>query len=363
MTLKNRAATIAGGISVLFLVGTLAHRQLNSTNLLRSPVRSLGSELDGTIDRPFAYRVLVPTLLHVIDLFPASVVDTAEAKLRPLASFNLPADAALETRPIYTHALFAVLILALLAYALFTSATYRLLFDVPAWFRPFPPVIALLAVIPFMRTHGAAHTYDFPALACWAGLAYALVTERQRLFLAVLVLGCLNKETMILAVLPWALVFRDRLPARRLRAWMFAQLVLVGLAQGVVHFLRRNNPGAHMERYLMWHVGWFIERSFVDFAAALVIGALIVRRFRDRPVVLRRAAVLMLPLVVLYVAGGYPGEFRVFFDALPLCVVLATRNVQTFLTDAFVPAETEVPPPRDRESPTRSGPRSGLAAG
>jgi hypothetical protein len=67
-------------------------------------------------------------------------------------------------------------------------------------------------------------------------------------------------------------------------------------------------------------IQWSTDRSFGDYATFLVFLALITFAFSEKPLVLRRTLLMLAPLVALFFIGGYPGEFRAFYEVVPACV-------------------------------------------
>ena len=51
--------------------------------------------------------------------------------------------------------------------------------------------------------------------------------------------------------------------------------------------------------------------------------ALLLYRFPEKPRALRRSMICIPVMLVLYVVGGNPGEFRIFFDIFPILLLSA----------------------------------------
>ncbi len=55
--------------------------------------------------------------------------------------------------------------------------------------------------------------------------------------------------------------------------------------------------------------------------------ALSAYRWRTKPEFLRCGLWLFVPFTVLFLLGGFPGEYRVFYEVLPILVLLTTASV------------------------------------
>jgi hypothetical protein len=148
------------------------------------------------------------------------------------------------------------------------------------------------------------------------------------LFLVLFAVSCLNKETTLLMTVAYAAYFYDRLPRRKFLLYLGIQCLTFGLIYGYLRYHFAANPGVSMEIVWLDQLQWFMGRTFGDFATFLIIAGLIAYRWDEKPLVLRRAAAMLVPHIALFLIAVNPGEMRNFYESLPLLTLLFCRNLQ-----------------------------------
>ena len=339
--LSQRLLAFIFGIPALVLVvalsGLLTFRQMTTTNMLREERVALPLYLDGTVHKPFAHRVLVPLGIRLLSqVLPESVLSSIEHWLAPVGMRSLgflaperQKQLRLEGRPIHYYFLAGLLGSSLLAYTAISYLLYCQLFESVWWYRMLIPVLVLAVLIPFV-SNGVGHIYDFTVLMFMSALLYAIVTHRHWLFIVVFAVSCINKETTILMAIAYASYFRDRLPRPRFLRYIGIQWVTFAVIYSYVRFHFQANQGMTMEHWWGEQIKWFTSRTFQDFATFLVIITLITFCWQEKPLVLRRAAAMLIPHLCLFLIGAYAGEIRNFYESLPLLTLFACRNLQLF---------------------------------
>ena len=324
----QRGLRVASIVMVLGLAFLLTYAQMTRTQMLGETRVSLERYLDGTADRPFVYRVLVPRAIIVLKAI------VPEAVVRPIATSRLFDHMLVKSRegadPVSYFYLSVILMASLTGYAIVGQ---RL------WLRLFPdgrrsalvPVGLLVLILPFIAEHHG-HIYDFSVLFFMMTLLYLIATHRHALFLLTLAISMLNKETTVLILIAYAAYFVDRLPVKTLFLMIGAQqiaflLIYLGLRQ---HFA--PNSGQAMETWIRQQVAWFFSLPFTDFLSYLGGMLLIGLRWPEKPMVLRRSAWMIAPHLALFLVGALPGEFRNLYESLPLLSLLILRNIQMLVS-------------------------------
>jgi hypothetical protein len=209
---------------------------------------------------------------------------------------------------------------------------------------------ALLAVVglpPFFRYY--SYLYDFPALLLFT-LGLTLMAQRRwRAYLLVFVLGAINKETIVLLTLifaihfgPWGVAPRlQRREFLKLGALQFALFVAVKLALDLAF---RDNAGRFVEFHVDHNLAW-LRRSLVTYgavpvAAGIALALLVFARWREKPILLRRGLVILPLLLALTAFLGFIDELRDYYEAYPIAVQLAFANVAAL---AGIPATAREP--------------------
>jgi hypothetical protein len=173
------------------------------------------------------------------------------------------------------------------------------------------------------------YVYDFTTLFLFTLSLLIMSVRRWDAYLLVFALATLNKETSVFLVLIFGLYFFSRLPRRQFLLLSIVQLGLYGVIQAAVRYTYRANPGTAFQ----WHVASQLEVveqalttapatvAFIT-ASLVALAALIMYGWTMKPPLLR-AAIWILPFfLLLYAAGGYPGEIRAMLEVYPILALL-----------------------------------------
>jgi len=300
----------------------------------------------GRAHRPFVQRTLVPSAIRLLRQgLPRPVLGA----LRRTASgppLRLPRKMrVLGWEPTYfTEYVLAMIVLffVLLDFPFALRSLFLTLYEAPVA-AGVAPIAATLALPVFFFDRGTHYLYDFATLVLFTLALDAIARNRLGRFYAVFAIGVLNKETMILATLVFALVASARLPRSTLVKHVAAQLVLFGGMRWALDRAFAGNPGGPAE----WHLikNWRLVLAQPDPWSLVLLaagGVLVFARLGQRPRFLRCALVVLIPLLASYAAFGIYGEIRVFYEAYPILFLLAFQNV----------CETLGRPLRERGQPT-----------
>jgi hypothetical protein len=200
------------------------------------------------------------------------------------------------------------------------------------------PLVATALLPYFFFDRGTHYLYDFSTLLVTT-LALAFLAEgRLAAYYVVFALGTLNKETVLLMTLVFALVASERLPRRLLFQHAVAQLAFLASVQWGLGRVFSGNPGGPIEWHLLKNLRFMKAMpgpsSLLMLASAPI---LIFVRLHDKPVLLRRALVILPPLVVSYLCLGIYGEIRIFYEAYPALFLLAFHNACAALGRPLAP--------------------------
>jgi hypothetical protein len=202
-------------------------------------------------------------------------------------------------------------------------------------------IIATLLLPAFFFDRGTHYLYDFATLLLFTLALAFLARHRLGPYSLVFGLGVLNKETMILATLVFLVTGRGHLARRQLLRHSLAQLAVFGAIRLALARVFAGNPGGAVE----WH---FIKNLRLMAAAPnpwslLMLASVIIlvfARLGEKPAFVRRALIVVPPLLVLYFFLGIYGEVRVFYEAYPLLFLLAFENAWTTLGGHLPPRDT-----------------------
>jgi hypothetical protein len=310
--------------------------------------------------RPFAYRVLSPTVVRVIARHvPRQIASKVLASGATVRDENFPTrslperfhwlpppgsdwashpDLLLEHYVAYGYLFLTLLSLLLILRALLGQ------FD---WcsqlFRDLAPIVALL-LLPLTFVDGG-YLYDFPELMLAALGLLLLLKQNWAFYYGVIVLACLNKETGFLIGLYFIGLYVSRHSRTSFLLHLVLHATLVIPAIGIGHFVMRANPGLPAEWQLLRHLRYLLsETPYVAFyddyalfipvpgplnvAIVFLVGFAAFFRWGKKPVELRRAfGFTTSALIVLFVTMGHQDEIRVFYPSLPPLFLLACDTV------------------------------------
>ena len=183
--------------------------------------------------------------------------------------------------------------------------------------------MAVLAVEVFMFVFFLeCKVYDLSTAMFFAFSLGLLARGKFKEFYLLYPLGCMNRETMFLLSLFFAIYYFWKMEVfRYLFGVVYQGSVFVGIRLMIVK-LFEGNPGQPFY-FQPWQV---IEKYWNHPITSLALLMLIIliwhfvaRHWREKPAFLRSALAVMLPLqVVLHLAMGAPYEIRVFAEVYPV---------------------------------------------
>jgi hypothetical protein len=303
----------------------------------RNPDATLMGMFEGTASRPYVYRALLPaTARLLVSVTPNSLKDRVDMRLQHtdmgcsfLKYFRVPPDFGYEGVVVL-----ALMLAALIGYVLFLSLLARELGFPGNVGRHLAPVLGLLALPPFFVF---GYIYDFPVLFFMTCCLYLLVKRKFVAYLVVFTLACLNKETSILLLVAYGAAFFSILPARKYITLGVIQVGLFLSTKGAIEWVFRDNPGTVMIVTAKAQFGTLL--GGIDYSQLLLCVLFVLLlgyRWAEKSHFLKQALWMFVPLLILFMLGSCPGEYRVFYEVLPVAVLLVT---DTLLRTVFPPSE------------------------
>lgn len=296
--------------------------------------------IDGTGERPMAYRMLMPLILRaVIALTPAGGIEAINA-LGVYARDSVPVRVVIESyrndvpptllnEPLL-HTTVLFVLLAWLCQLGYVALLYRLARRLyPASRAPalFAPVFALM-LMPALHSQ-FAYPYDYSLLLLNTACLYALVLGNLRAYYGCFLLAVVNKETALYLPLLFAFSQWRTLPSRTLALHLLAQAALylaitLGIrleTQGTVESGLFASKALHL-RQMIKHA-----YNFDGYLAYFTAFFLLTFRWQEKPLLLRRGLWLLPIMTLAFFLLGYPREYRQFLDIAPIGVLLATHTL------------------------------------
>ncbi len=277
-------------------------------------------------ERPIVNRALVPELIRLGTLaIPAATrAEMArQAREHPFISHNFEKYGWV---PDYTAEYLVALVALYLCLIGFFFA-FRL-FVRSLWAPPREALDALsltaLAGLPVM-TRDLHTLYDWSTLAFMALLLGLMARRRWRLYLPLFLLATFNRETTLLLILIFSVVFFNRLAPRRWLALAGAQLGLWLAARLVLGLLFHDNPGHLAQMTFAINIRYLLLAETYGLAQLLAVVAMIYLlfyRWEEKPLFLRRALWIFPVHLAILLVVGILSEWRIYLEWYPIAMAL-----------------------------------------
>ena len=295
-----------------------------------SPRYGLEALLGRESHRPFAYRILSPTLINAgVRLVPDRAREAQRAWLlerSPLLRYRFERESWSLEKSVRWHVAYAYVFGSLLALLFATRWLTARVFPGRELFRDYAPTVgALLLPLSF---HLGGYLYDFAELGLLVVAVGALLTRNHRLYYPAFVLAILNKESDVLLAVLFVAVHLGSMPLRRLASHAACQGLLAAALLGGVRWALRDHPGGPVEVWIGHNVGyWTDPASYVatfapiaplvrlpepgNAALLLLLGTALAWRWSEKPAAVRRLVVVSLATTVpLFLLFAFENEIR-----------------------------------------------------
>jgi hypothetical protein len=282
--------------------------------------------LDCTAFKPYVYRVLVPALLRCIDFasphFAESFATLQLSKYFPSFINHYHINADLAYLGLWSVAIF---LLSLLIYCRLLYLGGHHIVGLPRTQAAITPLLGLFMLPPFFRE---GYIYDLPQLTLFSACLYLMFRQQWRLYFVFFMLLCLNKETSIIILLAYLANYVNNHAPRRLLIISLLHLLIYGAIRLLLDQVFQDNPGVSMQIHIVDHANVFLERlTFGTFSQLIAALFIITYGWVSKPIFLRRSLILAAPLSVLFLVGGSPGEYRVFYEVVYVLTLLVFHSI------------------------------------
>lgn len=172
-----------------------------------------------------------------------------------------------------------------------------------------------------------SYIYDFPTLLLSSACILMLARRQWKWYFVLFGLACLNKETTVLLIAVFALYYAKCPSSERRTYWRFIviQSFIFLIIRGGITWIFRGNPGGSIEFHLInpnlriLMKPWSVE----TLAAWGLLATLFFRHYTSRPLLLRIAAAMLIPLLGLCVFFGNLDELRDYYEVyVPISLLI-----------------------------------------
>jgi hypothetical protein len=171
--------------------------------------------------------------------------------------------------------------------------------------------------------------YDLLTAAFFT-LAIGLLAQRRlKEYLFVFFLSSLNRETTILLLPIFMILYWDWFSPKIYALYIVLQVAIFSVIQIGLHYLFRESSGDPLRFAPLDNINSMIinyRLLIISFLFVFAIGMLIQRNWRHSPGFLKTSFLVLMPaLFILYICCGYAFEYRVFAEVYPIVALLAVR--------------------------------------
>lgn len=334
-----KLSKVSAVVAVVLVAAILTGYQVLGTNMLSQERTWLDSYVDGEAWRPFAYRAFLPQILRGINAVTPTAAEAPFNRLGlRIAGYGMTGweikSGPQNKYPRDIVWLAALQFASLIGYALVGASLYRSLCRGQASRDWMIAPTLLLFLVPII-CKGLGHIYDFTVVFFIVCLLRAMVSERHALYLFVFAVSCVNKETTIFMSVAYAAVFFRRIAFFRYAMMLAAQFAIFLVIYSLLRTAFAANPGIGLEVHLYEQIPYFeghlssVFASVIFCVASVVLLIFLTFRWRTKPQFLRRAAVMILPVLAVVLYGAAPGEVRNLYEIVPLLSMLILCSVES----------------------------------
>lgn len=296
----------------------------------------LSTTLQGNAHKPFAYRMLIPTIVNGVTYITPEGLKEATLQFAERYKWNSvyfekkfgwEKDYLFENM-VVTAIIFGLFLSTLFAFRSLIYSFYR----VPMFIVDLAPLANILLLPMFFVI--TDYTYD-PAVLFFSAFLLLLIQKRSHLwFLLIFILACVNKETAVLFSFIFLLKEYGRMSDWHLTGWMVLFLTIAMAIKLTLFEIYKDNNGNFLSMHLSHNWDTLIFNSsyppYLHFATILW-AFLLIFQWTRKPSFLRKAfLVIFIPEFMLGVFFGWIEEIRIFLDAYPMMFLLGLPTIITF---------------------------------
>lgn len=285
----------------------------------------------GTAHKPFVYRVLLPSMVRLIQSpLPIHTRIAINENLSNTPLFSMAINQLGWERNFLLDYTIAIIILYFFLYGLIGAIKYLFNELVSSPFHI--SEIASLLMVAFLPVMFKYYTYiyDFPNLFLFT-LAMGLMASQQwNLFLLVFTLATFNKETSILLTMIFYVHYsKNSLDRKIFIKHLIIQLFLFAAIKFILTYLYINNPGSFVEFHL-YDYNLILLRKIRIIPSLIIwipVVFLIFYKWNEKPTLLRDALWILVPLICLTALFGFIDELRDYYEAYPIVSILVVYSL------------------------------------
>ena len=294
--------------------------------------------VNGSAYKPFVFRTLLPTTVRLVSsVTPEKTKEVFASIVVQSQSLGTAFDR-LGGKPSAAYQYFIASLLMLVCFAGFAHYASKLtikICGIAGTFvaRSMLALAVLIGLYPFFSY--VSYLYDPPQLFLFTLCLYFLATSKLPQFIISFALCCINKETAILLIPIYVVIFHKQLTSRKYFGLLLATVCWYILVRVVLVYLFRANPGSTAELHLDHNIHFFNHRLVSPIAPiGVMLFILTFSHWGDMPQFYRVSILSLLPvLAVMGLFFGVIGEWRAYYEAYPIIFGMITFSFLQFRHD------------------------------
>lgn len=328
---NDELKTYVDRFGLLFILVLLSLAELTAfisfANLNQYYKASFEGMLTGSAQRPFVTRVFTPWLtVGIKALIPDRAVEILNRWITeiPFIVLIIHAYSAPESLGVESLINIVLLFFSLLGFYYFFIRLSQELLILTKRNLFFLLFVASLGLLPLYYKVG--YIYDLPQLFLCTLAFYLIASRKIILYFIVFIFAVLNKETSVVLIIPSMLLFWNTTKPgiRCVLIGLFTQMSIYLLIRVpiIIHF--KSNLGETIVIHFLDHVTalkTYPLQSLIYLLALGIIVTMLFHEWKRKPTVISLGACSSFVLFLLFLIGGYPFEFRVFYEVYGILII------------------------------------------
>lgn len=320
--------------SLLFVMSLMVMSSLAlSSGINRKGALELDGMIYGTAPKPFVYRQLLPAATRLsVQAIPDEMRQQLSQKASQSSTMMKILSRISLSPNIFVEYTVTLLFIYLSLWGFIISFRYLFvnLFEAPPYFND---TVVLAAVAGIPAFFGYSYIYDIPTLFLFT-LGLAIMLKRKwNIFLFVYFMGCWSKETMILLTLVFCIHFykSQKIGRNIFFRLLAAQAVVFVTVKICLEILYSDNPGGLVEFHLTHNLLFGYHYTLPVFLTWVIFCILIFYDWDKKPVFLKNALWIGVPLIILTLFLGLIHEIRDYGEMYAILFGLMAHSVAVVL--------------------------------
>ena len=290
----------------------------------------LSDLINSTAQRPYVQRVFIPiatrTIYQTIPTYWHESISHLFSHQSKIQKEMQRLGWEEEYIPQYIIAL-TISLLFLLLFPFTMRSIVRIIYDTEEWIINVMPLLILLGLPQFYHV-GTRYIYDFPALALFT-LGFCFMFQKKwYYYYGIFIIGLTNKETMVLLIVPLAIIYYRKISSKYYWGHLIAHGSLFIVIRGLITWYFRNNPGYNFAFHLFGNVRMLADlctpQQLIMWSLVFI---LIAYHFKQKPIILQKALLTTIPFIILTFLFGCIDELRDMYEVYPIFAIFILHTI------------------------------------